>query len=355
MRKFQIMNNLSLSSLYSNTQNPQSSFTDKNLNSLEESITFLAKNNLPRPNLSSTVIKSRTLFEIVPPPMDWDQNNITNYYQQVAKVLHEKKSYRISIPEVVDEQREGEVRTIPFNPKQDPLSFADQIKKYVLNLEPIPFKVSVVMPKIKFEQWIKESYDKGLREVVIAGGESSKRKYEGYQVPEAIRYIKQNYPDIKVGVVTIFSRKEEASRMMTKLKAGADFFYTQILFEMEDGKTVLKQFLDECKKENLPFPAIYLSLAVASQSRDIRFMKWLGVKFPVETFNYLTEIADNPEIISSRTFEVTEKLIKEIITFTNQEGIPLGFKVEPVMYDNLELSQKLYDQIIRLNQEIPPD
>ena len=319
----------------------------KNLE-LDESIRSIGKRQIPTSiKEKTTTDPNKVIFEIVPPPLNWNPEEVSSYHKQVCNVLNGQGVKKISIPHVVEEERkEAGERTKPFDEKENPISFGKRLQEFVPSLDFVPFKVSVLAPKDEFHKWIKENYEQGLREVVIVGGESSEKVYSGYQVTEAVTYIKKNFPDMKVGAVTIFSRKQESERMLAKLKAGVDFFYSQILFEMEDAKDVLKQFFQKCQTEGLEFPDIYLSLAVASQVRDIKFMKWLGVKFPTDSFNYLIA-NENPTEVSNRTLEVTGKLIKEITSFADLEGIPIGFKVEPVMYENVELSQKLYEQILK--------
>lgn len=282
------------------------------------------------------------IFEIIPPPINWDQSKVQQYTDEVANTLTQANIALIAIPEVINESREGE-RTTDFVNKMDNILFSDLLKKRMPHLESILFKISVRLPKKEFEAWIDIVFHKGIRYVTIVGGESNLFNFPGYTVTEAIRYIKQKYPSMQVGAITIFTRPKEPERIIEKIKAGAAFFFSQIIFEAANMKQVVLNLAKECKKENLPFPQIYLSLALASKPRDIEFMKWLGVEFPSAIFSYLT--SDHEEEMEQRTLEAIKSTLDEIQHFTEKEHLNIGYNIEHLMFDHLHLSVKLCNEI----------
>jgi 5,10-methylenetetrahydrofolate reductase len=198
------------------------------------------------------------------------------------------------------------------------------------------------MDKREFEKWVDGAYRKGIRYFLIVGGESSKINYPGYTVLEASEYIKNKYKDVKIGGITIFTRKDEPDRIILKMKKGMEFFVSQIIFETANMKQVLLHLWRLCKVEHLKFPFLYISIAPAQKIRDIEFMKWLGVEFPSAVISYLTQSERKVEI---RSFEIINRILDETFEFMEKERIKLGFNVEHVMYSNLELSEKIVKSI----------
>jgi 5,10-methylenetetrahydrofolate reductase len=175
------------------------------------------------------------------------------------------------------------------------------------------------------------------------GGESSAIDYPGYSVQEAAEYVRGEFPDLRLGGITIFTRSHEAERIVAKIKSGIDFFCSQIVFETANMKQVLSQLARLTREEGLKFPDVYISFTPASRIRDIEFMTWLGVEFPSAVLAYLVE---QEERIEERAFEVVERVIGEIFDFMQKENITLGFNVEHVMYSNLELSERILGRVL---------
>ncbi len=286
-------------------------------------------------------MKVNLLFEVIPPPLEWKEEKIKIFSEKIINILKENEIKFLNIPEVVNETtREGE-RSVPYKEKIENVEFYLKLKdKFKFN--PIINKISVRLEKDKFEKWVDKVYRKGIRYLVIVGGESSKIKYPGYSVTEAARLIKSKYPDIKIGGITIFTRNKEPYRILEKMKAGIEFFVSQIIFETSNMKQVLLHLWRLVKLEGFKFPDIYVSLAPAKRIKDIEFMKWLGVEFPTAIHFYITE---KERKVEERTFEVIERMLGEIFDFMKKERLKLGFNIEHVMYSNLELSEKIIKRI----------
>jgi len=282
-------------------------------------------------------------IEILPPPINWSQERITKYCQKVAELLRKLDILIVDIPEVVNETRNGRRRD--FVPKMDNFHFASLLKHYHHDIIVILCKICVLIDKQSFEEWVAQVYQKGIRHLVLVGGESPNIQYPGYTVLEATRFIKQRYPQIKLGGITIFTRDDEVERIQKKMDAGMEFFYSQIIFEAANGKQILLNLSKECKKKEISMPKIYLSIAIASKSKDIEFMKWLGVEFPSAVYSHLAKESNGDEV--SRSKEVVDMMLDEIFHFTNKEKIDVGFNIEHVMYMNLYLIQQVYKDVKR--------
>jgi len=282
------------------------------------------------------------IFETLPPPANWSDEKIEKWCLDVCELLTKENVRMVNIPEIVQETRESD-RNVQFIPKIDNMHFGSLIKQNCQALELFPNKICVRLSKNQFEEWIEHAYTMGIRQLVLVGGENSKIAYPGYTLVEAIRFVKSHYPEIKVGGITIFTRKNEVNRLAEKMQAGMDFFFSQIVFEAANMKQILFNLEKLCKLKSLAMPKIYLSLALASQVRDIDFMKWLGVEFPTAVHSYLTE--NNQENLVERSMEVIDSLLNDVFHFMEKEKIDIGFNIEHVMYNNLHYSETLFKNI----------
>lgn len=282
------------------------------------------------------------IFEVLPPPITWDKAKIDTYCSEIVFWLQKQNILYMGIPEVVKESRNGN-SAIPYVPKLDNVKFAMLLRERCPLLVPLLYKITVRLSKAEFESWVHEIQAQGFRHVILVGGESKNYAYPGYTVLEACQYVKQHYPNIKVGAITIFTRHGEVARIKEKMDAGIDYFFSQILFEATNMKLIIMNLLRSCKAEGISLPMIYISLAQASTLKGIQFMQWLGVEFPSAVLYYLTEEAEGK--VTAHCSDFIQMLLNEIFYFIDKENVPLGFNIEHVMYDNFALSQQLFKDI----------
>lgn len=280
------------------------------------------------------------IFEVLPPPITWEKEKVNLYCNEIVLWLQKQKILFVGIPEIVKETRNGN-SAIPYTPKLDNVTFAMLLRERCPLLVPLLYKITVRLNQAEFKSWVHDIHTKGFRHVILVGGESKDFAYPGYTVLEACRYIKQHYPQIQVGGITIFTRHGEVARIKEKMDAGMDYFFSQILFEATNMKLIILNLLRSCRAAGCPLPMIYISLAQASTLKGIQFMQWLGVEFPSAVLYYLTEEGE----VATNCSDIMQILLDEIFYFIGKEEVPLGFNIEHVMYDNFTLSQQLFKDI----------
>lgn len=278
------------------------------------------------------------VFEVIPPPKSFSSEKVVAWVRQLCDILSHHQHLYLNLPEVVSEEREGE-RQIPLVDKMDNLEFMQLVQRQMPEVIPILNKISVRMNKETFIQWVSQAYELGVRHLIIVGGDTHKLAYPGYSVVEAAQQIKRLFPDITLGGITIFTRPNEAARIIEKMENGIEFFVSQIIFESANMKQVLVLLEKSCRQKGLAMPAIYASLAPASTEKDIAFMQWLGVEFPSAVLSHLLEGGDRD--VEANTFEVIDRVLEEIFHFMETEHIQLGFNIEYLRYTNLELAEKV--------------
>jgi len=286
--------------------------------------------------------RRRICFEVVAPPKSWKANAVQHWTTAVARILTAHGISYLNLPEVVNETRPGK-RTVPYFPKMDHVRFGELVREQQPGLTLIPHKRCGLIAKDSFARWVQEVHDKYIRHIVVVGGESHKITYKGFSVTEAAAFIKQSVPDIQVGGITIFTRKDEAERIVTKVKSGITFFLSQLIFETAPMKQVLTNLKRQCEDEELEFPDVYVSLAPAARARDIEFMQWLGVEFSPPVLSYL--VNKDEKRLEERAFKVLERLLDDLFNFMDKENFDLGFNIGHVVYANLELSERLVELV----------
>jgi 5,10-methylenetetrahydrofolate reductase len=288
------------------------------------------------------------MFEIIPPPTNWGTEKVMAWVHEVGNIMQREEIYSLNLPEVIDEARNGK-RHRPLISKLDNVRFASIMKREQPQLSSIPNKIIVRLPSQEFREWMDKSYKKGVHRVILVGGESQKINYPGLSVAAGAKCIKESFPDVEVGAITIFTRPHEAKRMIEKIKSGVDFFCSQIIFETANLKQVISELQSSCKAESLPFPKIFVSLSPASELKDIDFMKWLGVEFPSAIHTYLIQ---NETEVEARCFTILERVIEELFHFIEHSKIDLGFNVEHVRYTNLQQAAQLIKLIKQTSYSI---
>ena len=280
----------------------------------------------------------KLLYELIPPPLKWSNVEVSDWTEKILTLLDSEKIRSIILPEVVSETREEE-RTVPLLEKVETLSFIDQLLTLSPSLIPIPNIITVHRSEKQLLEWVEQAYKKGIRHLILVGGEKSTIQYRGMPVTKAARAIKPHFPDLILGGITIFTRKDEHKRILQKMESGIEFFVSQIIYETANMKCVLLNLAKLCQKANYSLPRIYLSLAPAEKKSDIEFLQWLGVEFPTALHSYF--IGEDDQSVESRVDEMIDFVLEELKYFISRKHFNLGFNVEQVMYHNQESAENL--------------
>ena len=281
-------------------------------------------------------------LEIIAPPRAWQIHDVQRWATTIAGMLGAHGISCLNLPEVVKETRPGK-RALPFSPKMDHVQFGKLVREKRPDLTLIPHKRSVRLPKTQFAHWVQKAHDSRIRQIVVVGGESHTINYPGLSVAEAAAFVKRSFPGMAVGGITIFDRKDEVDRIITKIKSGVTFFLSQIIFGVSPMKRVLSQVHRRCKEERLQFPDVAVSLAPAARIRDLEFMQWLGVQLPPPLLSLLATKVETA--VEAQTFEVLKPLIDDVIDFAATISTEVGFNIGHVVYGNLGRSEKLVELV----------
>jgi 5,10-methylenetetrahydrofolate reductase len=245
----------------------------------------------------------------------------------------------LDIPELVDENHEGR----PLYRSADPRAFARALSERT-GREVVVNKVVAHLPNPEeVEHWARETLALGLRHVVLVGGTSRYIPYPGPAVSEADRICRPLLDPAGglVGNIAIPQREGEAHRMLSKTRAGASFFTTQIVFDADATFRMVEQYDRLCRQASLPPGPVLLSFAPLVDEQDAEFVRWLGADVPEAAERAILEGDEGgaAQRTVDHAVEVWES-VRERVRAASLE-VPLGVNVEQISLRHLQHSRAM--------------
>lgn len=272
-----------------------------------------------------------TALEAVPPLLRQGEEGIETVIDKVHAIHEAVGLDGVNIPEIREESSKSEKgeRIKPFEPRVEPRELARRIKDRV-GLDCMINRVVVHLPHDRQADWFRETHEEyGVREFVLVGGERSDVDYPGPRVPEANEMIRKviNDPKLRVGNICIPGRENEGARMARKIRSGADFFTTQIVYHAEE----FTGLLDELKEVDIKGepPSLLLTVCPVKSARNIKFLHWLGVSMSPELEAWLVQDKDQ---VAERSVEHIRATWADIQRHKATTGsrFPVGVSLAPI-------------------------
>jgi hypothetical protein len=273
-------------------------------------------------------------FEPVPPSARAKPARAAAEVDAVAEMVRSiPRVDALDIPELVDENHEGR----PLYRTADPREFGRSLGERTGREVVVNKVVAHLESPESVERWTSETVRLGLRNVVLVGGTSRYIPYPGPAVTEANRICR---PILEragglVGNITIPQREGEPHRMLSKSRAGAAFFTTQIVFDADATYRMLREYDLLCRHASLPPAPVLLSFAPLVDEQDAEFIRWLGVDIPEEAERAILEGDDSGALRRAvdRALAVWESVRRRV----REDGVevPLGVNVEQVSVRHL--------------------
>lgn len=298
------------------------------------------------------------ILEIIPPPVNFAPEEQEAMAQEVARLSAPLPLTAFNIPEVRNETRSG-ARTNRFVPKIEPRKFAKMLKKAYLRMgadcpERIVNRCVPYLNAGAQRRWFLRTHREfGIHSFVLVGPEKSSRRYVGPGVEQAAQMLRALQFPALIGAITIPTRRskdpelDEPARMLRKLRAGIQFFTSQILMEPDAITRLLNDYTEICNSAGvLPAP-VFLGIAPVAKKEDIYFMKWLGVEIPQDTEHRLLSDLSH---LDQQSLALAEEIVATVLHRLQRDGIHcgIGILVEHVMQRNFELSVELTRRVAKL-------
>jgi hypothetical protein len=156
-----------------------------------------------------------------------------------------------------------------------------------------------------------------------------------------------------VGGVAIPERhtamRSESARMLEKGAAGCSYFISQTVYHADATERLLSDYARGCRDAGVAPRRVVLTFAPAGREKTIAFLKWLGVRMPIETESAILGAA-NP---IARSIEICRDNLRRILAHDYARQIPLGINVESVSInrDEIDASVELFRTLRGLMSE----
>jgi len=268
-------------------------------------------------------------FEPVPPSSRAKAARAEQEIAAVAALVAElPRVDALDVPELVDENHEGR----PLYRTADPREYARQLAARTSREVVVNKVVAHLGSPEALERWTADTVRMGLRHVVLVGGTSRYIPYPGPAVTEADRICR---PILEragglVGNITIPQRGGEPHRMLSKTRAGAAFFTTQIVFDADQAFGMVRQYDLLCRQASLAPVPVLLSIAPLIDEQDAEFVRWLGADVPESVERAILESDDGQSI--RRSVERSLEVWSSVERRAREAGVevPLGVNVEQI-------------------------
>ena len=190
-----------------------------------------------------------------------------------------------------------------------------------------------------FDEWLQTAKTThGHRAINLVGRASSEGEYQGPTIGEAMKKVAAE-DDVDFGCVCIAERHTlesakargksyptEHMNMVRKVKAGAGWFISQAVYDPEPTIRLLKDYASVCRQQGITPRKVVLTFAPVSRKKTMNFIKWLGVRVPVETEEQILS-ADKPV---EESIKFLCNILRKILSECAGVGIPLGISCESV-------------------------
>ena len=277
-----------------------------------------------------------TLFEVVPPAAAKPE--------ALESSLHELQQLRgrvdaINIPEIHDEDRPGE-RTSKFIERVEPRILGSRIKRE-LAIDVVINRVTV--HDAEPERWFRETAGEWeIPNWVLVGGESKEINYLGPNPADAARLVKSLNLPVSLGGITIPSRVNEPERIRKKHEQAVDFFTSQVMFDSNDLVWLIQRL-------NGVEARIFISFAPISSTRDLQFLRWLGVDIPKDLDRFLTGPehgeAAAAETCLERSINLAQRILMDVFDNLPPDPPPIGLNIEHITRKNFTPSLSMLDRL----------
>lgn len=300
-------------------------------------------------SLARALTSHPLLFEPVPPAL---RSSPTFAEERVAAVAALIRSVprvdALVIPELVDENHEGK----PRYRSGDLPAFAAELQSRTGRESILNKVVAHVASSEDLDRWAREVVGRGIRHAVLVGGASRYIPYPGPAVVEANRACRPIFQAAGglVGNIAIPQRTGEAHRMLSKTRAGAAFFTTQILFDADQAVDVVREYDLLCRQAATPPSAVIISFAPIADEIDVEFVRWLGADISDAAEDAILDGGE--EATAARSEARALQVWGEVVRATQRGDltVPLGVNVEQISPRHFEPA----GHMVRRFAEQPP-
>ena len=279
------------------------------------------------------------LYGITPPKKGTTSEKIEEISARQIQRLQSVRIDGLILYDIQDEKsRTSEERPFPFMETLDSFAYS---KDYLhsLSIPKIIYRSVGKYSKSELSQFLVNASSGDYLTVFV--GASSKTQAVALSLDDAYKLRAEMDSDVLLGGVTIPERHErkgdEHIRVFKKISQGCTFFISQGVYDVNASKNFLSDYYYYGKEHDIPLVPIIFTLTPCGSLKTLQFMKWLGISIPRWLENELVHSHD----ILDESVKVSEKSWRDLKSFADEKGIPIGCNIESVAIRKVEVDASI--------------
>jgi hypothetical protein len=225
-------------------------------------------------------------------------------------------------------------RPFPFMSTLDPAAFlADNLSGWSTPV--IVYRAVGKYPRAELQAWLAAQDPSRVLAVLV--GAASSRSPAATSLAQAHALAREANPALVLGGVAIperhSRRADEHLRLLAKQDAGARFFVTQVVYDVNATKNLISDYYYACAARGTVAAPIVLTFSVCGSMRTLEFLRWLGIDVPRWIENDLKHATDTLEA----SYRLAFAAACELIDYCRSLGVPFGISVESVSIRRVEI------------------
>lgn len=279
------------------------------------------------------------LYGLTPPKQEYTNEKTAEIAQRQIERINSLAIDGLILYDIQDESsRTNIARPFPFLPTLDPQQYCD---KYLSTC-----KVPIIIYKCvsnytpaEFVQWLQRNKEEQKYTVFV--GSASKDQKVKLSIKQAYELKRSNDHTTLLGGVTIperhLKKNDEHLRIFEKMEYGCQFFVSQAVYNLDASKSLISDiYYYSIANQLKPVPLIF-TLTPCGSVKTLQFMEWLGISIPKWLRNDLEHSGD----ILSKSMEICYNIAEELIQFSAEKNIPIGFNIESVAIRKAEIEASI--------------
>ncbi len=284
------------------------------------------------------------LYGTTPPRTGSSEEGVRSAAERLAERLRPLALDGLVVYDIQDESGRTQVpRPFAFSGTIDPREYSRMLSART-GKPAINYKCVGTLDEQGWNDWLGETSARyGIEFLSIVGRPTSGVRYP-LALSRAIRLATAHPANFTVGAVAIAERhtaeRSESARMLAKSLEGCGYFISQTVYHAGATEQLLRDYLRDCRGAGVEPRRVILTFSPAGRERTFDFLRWLGVRIPVETARAILG-ATRP---LAKSIEICRGNLRRILEHDYVAGIPLGINVESVSIhkDEIDASIELY-------------
>jgi hypothetical protein len=292
--------------------------------------------------------KGLLFYGLTPPKINTEQQRIVELANKQIERIKDIDIDGLVLYDIQDESSRTDIpRPFPYMPTISPDDYSETYLKE-LNVPKIIYKSVGKYSVQEFKTWLETKEQ--TTECTVFVGSPSKDHMPALTLHDAYKIKQQINSSIVLGGVAIPERHvikhDEHLRMYDKIDKGCNFFISQCVYNMDIAKNLLSDYYYTAHDSNKKLVPIIFTLTPCGSLKTLEFMKWLGIDMP----NWLNNELKHSENILQKSLDICKKIAVELLEFSANKNIPIGFNIESVAVrkDEIEASIQLLKDVKEL-------